>query len=66
MGKFSTENPRKLRDIPNQDGFELVAVMANGSTIRSKVCKSEQGLHSIEPMPNPWSVLNGWLKVEEV
>lgn len=49
-----------LSSIPNKEGFEFIAVLKNGGTVKTKVIKDEKGLHSFPEFSN--SI--GWLDLK--
>jgi len=47
-------------NIPNKEGFEFIAILSDGSQVKTKVCKNEKGLHSFKEFKNTI----GWLKIK--
>jgi hypothetical protein len=46
-------------DIPNKEGFEFIAILIDGSQVKTTVCKNEKGLHSFPE----FSKTIGWIKI---
>jgi hypothetical protein len=60
---------RQLKDIPNQDGYELWGILYDGSLVECVIRAGTFGLHQIvrrsdrQPM---YHSLKGWFKSNEV
>ena len=55
---------RENRDLPNQNGFEFLAVKADGSTWRCVVEKRENGTHHV--LGVPYCEIIGWYQLGEI
>jgi hypothetical protein len=53
---------RKLKDLPNQDGYEFTGITVSGS-VPCKVMKGEDGLHHVSGVE--YDRLIGWETHEE-
>lgn len=56
---------RELGDLPNQEGFRFVGVMADGTEVACVVSRDEAGLHrACREGTGEWMFprLNGWRK----
>ncbi len=61
---IANESLNKKIDLPNQDGFEFLAVDKNGKKIKSKVIKTgEAGTHKVRGMK--YADIVGWTPLNE-
>ena len=51
---------KKLALLPNKEGFEFIAILNDGSKVKTKVIKDKNGLHYFEE----FSKTIGWLPLD--
>ena len=53
--------PYPISILPNQEGYEFIAILKDGSQVQTIVKKDEKGMHYFDEYPNS----KGWLSIDK-